>query len=123
MAINRIQFQLGLSLTQFLEQYGTQERCEQAMELAQWPNGFRCENCASTHYRIVNAHGRKTCQCHRCHHQTTLKTGTIFHASKLPLMRWFQGMYLMSQSKNNISSLELLILWWVVKDSNLRPSD
>ena len=123
MAKNRIQFQLWLSLTQFLEQYGTEERCEQALEQARWPEGYRCEHCASTHYCIVNAHGRKTYQCHRCHHQRTLKAGTIFHASKLPLVRWFQGMYLMSQSKNNISSLELLILWWVVKDSNLRPSD
>ena len=32
MAMNRIQFQAGLSLTQFLEQYGTEERCEQALE-------------------------------------------------------------------------------------------
>jgi DNA-directed RNA polymerase subunit RPC12/RpoP len=48
MAKNRIQFQLWLSLTQFLEQYGTEERCEQALEQARWPNGFRCENCAST---------------------------------------------------------------------------
>ena len=107
MAMNRIQFQAGLSLTQFLEQYGTEERCEQALEQARWPEGYRCEHCASTNYCIVNAHGRKTYQCHRCHHQTTLKTGTIFHASKLPLVRWFQGMYLMSQSKNNISGLEL----------------
>ena len=31
MAMNRIQFQPGLSLTDFLEQYGTEERCEQAL--------------------------------------------------------------------------------------------
>ena len=55
----------------------------------------------------MNAHGRKTYQCHHCHHQSTLKAGTIFHASKLPMVRWFQAMYLMSQSKNNISGLEL----------------
>jgi hypothetical protein len=107
MAMNRIQFQPGLSLTQFLEQYGTEERCEQALEQARWPEGYRCEHCASTHYCIVNANGRKTYQYHRCHHQSTLKAGTIFHASKLPLVRWFQAMYLMSQSKNNISGLEL----------------
>ena len=70
MAMNRIQFQPGLSLTQFLEQYGTEERCEQALEQARWPEGYCCEHCASTHYCIVNADGRKTYQCHRCHHQT-----------------------------------------------------
>ena len=90
MAMNRIQFQPGLSLTEFLELYGTQERCEQALERARWPDGYRCEHCESTHHCIVNAHGRKTYQCHHCHHQTTLKAGTIFHASKLPLVRWFQ---------------------------------
>ena len=46
MAINRIQFQPGLSLTEFLEQYGTEGRCEQALELARWPNGYHCENYA-----------------------------------------------------------------------------
>ena len=81
MTMNRIQFQLGLSLAEFLEQYGTEERCEQALDQARWPDGYRCENCTSTHYGIVNAHGRKTYQCHRCHHQTTLKAGTIFPAS------------------------------------------
>ena len=48
MAMNRIQFQAGLSLTQFLEQYGTEGRCEQALEQARWPEGYRCEHCAST---------------------------------------------------------------------------
>ncbi len=40
MAMNRIQFQPGLSLTQFLEQYGTEERCEQALEQGRWPEGY-----------------------------------------------------------------------------------
>jgi hypothetical protein len=43
MAMNRIQFQLGLSLAEFLEQYGTEERCEQALDQARWPDGYRCE--------------------------------------------------------------------------------
>jgi hypothetical protein len=44
MAMNRIQLQPGLSLTEFLEQYGTEERCEQALEQDRWTDGYRCEN-------------------------------------------------------------------------------
>jgi len=32
MAINPIQFQPGLSLTELFDQYGTEEQCEQALE-------------------------------------------------------------------------------------------
>jgi hypothetical protein len=43
-------------------------------------------------------------------HQTTLTSGTIFQASKLPLTKWFQAMYVLTQSKNNVSALELMRL-------------
>jgi hypothetical protein len=42
MAANRIQFQPGMSLPQFMELYGTEEKCEAALEQARWPEGFIC---------------------------------------------------------------------------------
>jgi hypothetical protein len=56
-------------------------------------------------------HGKaKTFQCHACRHKTTLTSGTIFHSSKLPLTTWFQAMHFPTQSKNNVSALELMRL-------------
>jgi len=107
MAINPIQFQPGMSLTELFEQYGTEQQCEQALENARWPNGFECEHCGATHYSTFESDGRRYWQCSSCRHQASLRSGTIFHASKLPLRRWFQALFLMSQSKNNISALEL----------------
>ena len=46
-------------------------------------------------------------QCQACDRQTSLTAGTIFHASKLPLTLWFQAMYFLTQTKNNVSALEL----------------
>ena len=40
MVMNRIQFQPDLSLLQFMELYGTNEKCEVALEQAGWPDGF-----------------------------------------------------------------------------------
>ncbi len=39
--------------------------------------------------------------------QTSLTSGTIFDASKLPLTVWFLGMYLLTQTKTGMSALEL----------------
>ena len=46
-------------------------------------------------------------QCNACRKQTSVKAGTIFASSKLPLRLWFKAMYHLTQSKNGVSSLEL----------------
>jgi hypothetical protein len=51
---------------------------------------------------------RKLYQCSQCHHQTSVTSGSIFAATKLLLTTWFLGIYLVTQSKNGISALELM---------------
>jgi hypothetical protein len=46
MAMNRIQFQHGMSLPVFLRSFGTQAACAQAVMAARWPNGFECPSAA-----------------------------------------------------------------------------
>lgn len=107
MAMNRIQFQKSLSLGNFINQYGSESQCESALEKARWPDGFICPKCQSSSHCIV-WHGKvKTFQCNRCHTQVTLTGGTIFHSTKLPLVIWFQALYFLAQTKNNVSALEL----------------
>ncbi len=38
MAMNRIQFQPGLSLPAFLAHFGAETQCEEALELSRWPH-------------------------------------------------------------------------------------
>ena len=107
MTPNHLQFQPGLSLDEFLKRYGTQAQCEAAVAQARWPDGYYCPTCQGTSHCIVWHGTVKTFQCNRCHTQATLTAGTIFHASKLPLTKWFQAMYFLTQTKNNVSALEL----------------
>lgn len=107
MAINGVQFQRGLSLADFLKDYGTEEQCERALEVSRWPGGFRCPVCQSGAYHGFDRGGRRYWQCKHCRHQTTVTSGTIFEATKLPLTTWFLAMHLLTQSKNNVSALEL----------------
>lgn len=107
-AINAAQVQPGLSLTRFMERYGTEAQCEIALEQCRWPDGFRCTMCARKGHYVV-WHGKaKTFQCQTCRSQTTLTSGTIFHSTKLPLTKWFQAMYLLTRSKHSVSALELM---------------
>jgi hypothetical protein len=105
MARNKVQFQKGISLSEFLKQYGTDEQCFDALYAWRWPGGFHCPHCG--HDKYCQLKNRKLQQCNRCHHQTSLTAGTIFESTKLPLTIWFQGIYLITQDKKGISAMKL----------------
>jgi transposase-like protein len=104
---NNIQMQPGLSLSQFIDKYGTEQKCEDVLEKSRWPEGFRCSCCDSVHYYRYRRDGLLIFQCISCRKKVSLTQGTIFHSTKLPLVKWFQAMFFMTQNKNNISILEL----------------
>jgi len=70
-----------------------------------WPKGLRCPECGYAGY--CELAGRGLYPCHRCHHQTSLISGTLFEYTKLPLTTWFLGIYILTQLKNGTSVLEL----------------
>lgn len=107
MAMNRIQFQPGLSMPDFLRDYGTEGQCEQALEAIRWPNGFGCPRCAHAAHYVLRDGVRKVFQCNACRHQASLIAGTVFQGTKLPLTIWFLAIYLISQAKTGLSALAL----------------
>ena len=102
---NQVQFQKGVSLTAFLNEYGTEQQCYDALFSWRWNEGFKCPRCG--HNQGCELKTNKLQQCHRCHHQTSLIAGTIFASTKLPLITWFLGMYLITQNKKGISAMQL----------------
>lgn len=108
MAMNRIQFQPGLSLPEFLKQFGTEAQCEAALEQSRWPQGFRCPRCGQAGHCVIRARVRKTFQCQECRKQTSLIAGTLFQATHLALTVWFLAIYLVSLAKTGLSALELM---------------
>jgi transposase-like protein len=109
MAMNCIQFQAGLSLPSFLEQYyGTEAQCEAALELAHWHQGFRCPACSEADHYLLNGKTHKSFQCKGCRRQTSLIAGTLFQSTHLALTLWFLAIYLVSQAKTGLSALALM---------------
>ncbi len=60
-----------------------------------WPDGFVCPKCGSRNHAIVGE--RRLHHCRDCRRQTSLKAGTIFAKTLLPLTKWFQAMFLITQ--------------------------
>jgi transposase-like protein len=105
LARNPIPFGKGLSLSEFQAHYGTEEQCRRAIIAWRWPKGFVCPACGCRNHAIVGR--RRLYLCHGCRRQTSVIAGTVFENSLLPLTKWFQATWLITQSKNSISTLEL----------------
>ncbi len=76
-----------------------------------WPHGAAvCPHCGSRE-RISKMNGKSTriglYKCYVCRKQFTVKIGTIFEDSHIPLRLWLQAIYLMCASKKGISAHQL----------------
>ena len=75
-----------------------------------WANGPVCPHCGGVE-RIGKMGGKSTrigaYKCYQCRKPFTVKIGTIFEASHVPMNLWLQAIYLMCASKKGISSNQL----------------
>lgn len=87
--------------------------CEEAafahVESIVWANGVTCPHCGSMsekHYNLAKTRiGLR--KCADCRKQFTVRVGTVFESSHVPLHKWLQAVYLMCASKKGVSSHQL----------------
>lgn len=80
------------------------------VEARVWPEGPVCPHCGGVD-RISKMKGKSTrigaYKCYQCRKPFTVKVGTIFEASHVPLRHWLQAIFLMASSKKGISANQL----------------
>ena len=94
------------SLIEFQERFATESACAEYLFARRWPEGFVCPGCGDGRAWLLKAKAF-TYECAACGRQTSVTAGTIMHASKLPLTRWFWAAFLMATHSNGISALQL----------------
>jgi hypothetical protein len=77
MSINLVQFQQGLSMVEFMQEYGTEAKAYRALYKSRWPHGFRCPACGDRRRSRFLRSRQVYYQCRSCRHQTMLLSGTI----------------------------------------------
>lgn len=70
-----------------------------------WPDGPVCPQCGEReHYYLAK---RRVWKCKACKKQFSVKQGSIFEDSAIPLDKWLLSIWLIANSKNGVSSHEL----------------
>jgi len=95
-----------LSKKFFYDEHAAIEKLEQIL----WPNGPVCPHCGGNDkiYRLSGSSTRAGLRkCGHCRKQFTVKIGTVFESSHVPLYKWLQAVYLMCASKKGISANQL----------------
>ncbi len=80
------------------------------VETRLWPNGPICPHCGGVD-RLSKMRGKSTrigvYKCYQCRKQFTVKVGTVFEDSHVPMRIWLQAIFLLCSSKKGISSNQL----------------
>ena len=81
------------------------------VEAKLWPDGPTCPFCGATKEHVGRLNGKSTrpglCKCYACRKPFTVKIGTIFEKSHVPLHVWLQAMHLLCASKKGFSTTQL----------------
>jgi transposase-like protein len=87
-----------------------EEKAFTYVEARVWPEGPVCPHCGGVE-RIGKMQSKSTriglYKCYHCRKPFTVRMGTIFESSHVPLHIWLQAMYLIAGSKKGISSNQL----------------
>src|SRR5258708_1108117 len=94
-----------ISTFQLFQKYPDAESARKYLESRLWPNGTICPTCREGNRIGVRKGGFY--RCHACKLDFTVRTGTIFERSHIPLHKWLYSMYLLVTSRKGISSLQL----------------
>ncbi|MGB7556505.1 MAG: IS1595 family transposase [Candidatus Korobacteraceae bacterium] len=93
------------TLQEVIRYYSDPETCIQIVAAARWPKGVTCPACqGKDHYYLKT---RRIWKCKECGRQFSVKLGTIFEDSPIPLDKWLTAMWLLASCKNGISSYEV----------------
>jgi transposase-like protein len=94
-----------ISTFQLFEMFPDAEAARKYLEETMWPHGPVCPECGGLD-RITTRKGGFY-RCNPCKHDFTIRTGTIFGRSHIPLHKWIYAMYLLMTARKGISSLQL----------------
>lgn len=101
------------SILDITNQLPDEEACLGYIERLRWPEGVACLRCAEKKISRISSRGktgkpRHLFQCLTCRTQFTVRTGTIFQDSHLPLTTWFKAITVVSGSKRKMNPTRLM---------------
>ena len=96
------------TLQQAIKHFSSEQTCIDAVAVARWPDGKPvCPKCGGKEHYYLATQKRWKCKDGKCGKQFSVKVGTIFEDSPLPLEKWLLAMWMIGSCKNGVSSWEI----------------
>jgi len=95
------------TLIQAVRYFSDPDRCLVLLSQLRWPGGVVCPYCGSKKASFLKTRRLWKCKNNHAKRQFSIKIGSIFEDSPLPLDKWLVAMWLIVNCKNGISSYEV----------------
>lgn len=103
-----------LNLATMAKMFSDEDAARKFVESKRWPNGPVCPHCDCKEVYTLTAKPESKSpvrpgvyKCKACRKQFTVRIGTIFEESKIPLSKWLMAIHLMTSSKKGVSSRQI----------------
>jgi transposase-like protein len=93
------------TLQEAIQHFSDEQVCIDAVAKMRWPDGAYCPACLTKKPYYLKT--QKRWKCRDCRRQFSVKLGTIFEDSLIPLQKWLPGMWMLTNCKNGVSSWEI----------------
>ena len=99
---------ITISAFQFFEMFPDKEQARIYLEQQRWNGNVVCPRCKSSDKITTRSRKRISYyRCRTCKDEFTVRTGTIFERSHVPLNKWLYAIYILVTARKGISSLQL----------------
>jgi len=104
-----------MDLDNLADHFSSEDKAREYLEMLLWTDGPICPHCGlvGKAYKLNPQEGGKShvrpgvWKCGVCRKQFTVKVGTIFEDSHIPIHKWLQAIHLVCASKKGISAHQL----------------
>ncbi len=108
-----------MNLADIVREFPTEESCEVFLASQRWPDGVECVACGSKRITRTTRRGKvnkktnhqspdqRLYECVTCRKQFTVRNGTLYGDTHIPLKKWFMAIAMICQAKKGISANQL----------------
>jgi len=95
------------TLQEAIKYFADPDNCLNYIVARRWRNGVVCPTCGSKNVSFVPSRRVWQCKTRHAKCQFSVKVGTIFEDSPIPLDKWLAAMWMAANCKNGVSSWEI----------------
>ena len=94
------------SIMDLLDRFPDEATCIEHLAAIRWPDGPVCPHCGSARWfsRIAR---HRLWRCGECKRDFSVRKGTVFEESRLPLRKWFAAIWLYGTHRKGLASTQL----------------